>query len=226
MNEEYFYNPTPDNGASEYYAEDSQWLVKRTLSYGFAAKGGHNAEPHNNNDVGTFIFAKNGRQVLMDLGAGIYSRQYFSGERYNILEPSSRGHSVPIIDGVYQFAGRDATSVGTKFENGVFSTDIAGAYKCEGLESIKRSFSFTGDTVTLTDDFVYSGAGEIVDRIVTLFEPKIDGNTVTVEDVTVTFDPAICDVSIDTEIRERKDTCYFIDFKLKPGVRTFTCEMK
>ena len=226
MNEDYFYNPTPDNGAAEYYAEESQWLVKRTLSYGFAAKGGHNAEPHNNNDVGTFIFAKNGRQVLMDLGAGIYSRQYFSGERYNILEPSSRGHSVPIVDGVLQFAGRDATSVDTKFENGVFSTDIAGAYKCEGLDSIKRAFSFTDETVTMTDEFVYAGAGEIVDRIVTLYQPKIDGDTVTVEDVTIKFDPSVCDAVINSETRLRKDVCYFIDFKLKPGVKKFTCEMK
>ena len=78
----------------------------------------------------------------------------------------------------------------------------------------------------MTDEFVYAGAGEIVDRIVTLFEPKVDGNTVTVEDVTVTFDPSLCDVSVNSEIRERKDTCYLIDFKLKPGVRMFTCTMK
>ena len=80
--------------------------------------------------------------------------------------------------------------------------------------------------MTLTDNFVYSGAGEIVDRIVTLFEPKINGNTVTVEDVTVTFDPSLCDVSVSSEIRERKDTCYLINFTLKPGVRTFVCTMK
>ncbi|MBE6609897.1 MAG: hypothetical protein E7634_04445 [Ruminococcaceae bacterium] len=220
-------NPAPHNTPLECYFDQSQWFVKKTESYGFAAKGGCNAEHHNHNDVGSFIFAKNGRQVLMDIGSGIYTRQYFAADtRYTILETSSRGHSVPIVDGALQFYGKDAAAKNTTFENGVFSTDIAGAYKCEGLDSIKRSFAFTNDTVTLTDEFVYSGAGEIVDRIVTLFEPKVDGCTVTVEDVTVTFDPALCDVSVNSEIRERKDTCYFIDFKLKPGVRKFTCTIK
>jgi len=78
----------------------------------------------------------------------------------------------------------------------------------------------------MTDEFVYSGAGEIIDRIVTLYKPEIVGDTVKVEDVTITFDPEICDVTINSEVRERKDTCYMIDFKLKPGINTFTCEMK
>lgn len=220
-------NPAPHNTPLECYFDQSQWFVKKTENYGFAAKGGCNAEHHNHNDVGSFIFAKNGRQVLMDLGSGIYTRQYFAKDtRYEIVECSSRGHSVPIVDGKVQFFGKAAAATNTAYENGVFSTDIAGAYQCDGLESIKRSFSFTADTVTLTDDFVYSGAGEIVDRIVTLFEPNIDGDTITVEDVTIKFDPALCDVSVSTEIRERKDTCYLINFTLKPGVKTFTCEMR
>jgi hypothetical protein len=163
----------------------------------------------------------------MDIGAGVYSRQYFDkATRYGILECSSRGHSVPIVDGALQFFGRDAAAEDVKYEDGVFSLDIARAYSCAGLDSIKRSFSFTDEVVTMTDEFVYSGAGEIVDRIVTLYQPKIDGDTVTVEDVTVKFDPSICDAVINSETRLRNDVCYFIDFKLKPGVKKFTCEMK
>ncbi len=227
LDKEILENSAPLNTPLECYFDQSQWFIKKTENYGFAAKGGCNAEHHNHNDVGSFIFAKNGRQVLMDLGSGIYTRQYFAKDtRYGILETSSRGHSVPIVDGVVQFFGKDAAATNTSYENGVFSTDIAGAYKCEGLESIKRSFSFTNDTVTLTDDFVYSGAGEIVERIVTLFEPKIEGNTITVEDVTITFDPAICSVSVNTETRERKDTCYMLDFTLNKDVKKFICEMK
>lgn len=226
LNEDYYYNPDGCEDCAEYYADKSEWLIKRTPCYGFAAKGGHNNEPHNNNDVGTFIFAKGGRQVLMDVGRGVYTRQYFGPERYSILECSSRGHSVPIVDGNLQFFGREAAARDTEFVDGVFSTDISSAYRCEGLEKIKRSFSFTDDTVTLSDEFVYTGEGDIVERIVTLYEPRLDGDRVFVEDVTVKFDPSECSVAINSEMREAGDVCYFIDFKLNRGIRSFRCEIK
>ena len=226
IDKEIFENPAPINTPLECYFDQSQWFVKKTEFYGFAAKGGYNREPHNHNDVGSFIYAKNERQILADIGTGKYTRQYFSAERYEILEPSSRGHSVPIIDDKYQQYGKEFAARDTKYENGVFSTDIAGAYGLEELESIRRSFAFTNDTVTLTDEFVYSGAGDIVDRIVTLFEPRVNGDTVTVEDVTIRFDTTVCSVAVSSEVRENGGVCYFIDFKLNPGNNKFVCEIK
>ena len=227
LDEQLYYNPAPDNEIAEYYAKDSEWFIKRTAAYGFAAKGGNNAEHHNNNDIGTFIFAKNGRQVLMDLGAGVYSRQYFSKDtRYGILECSSRGHSVPVVGGELQVFGKSFAARDVKYENGVFSLDIAKAYQCSGLDSIKRAFSFTDDSVTLTDEFGYTGSGDIVERIVTLFEPKIGEGVVTVEDVEIGFDASACSVSESSEMSERGYPCYFIDFKLNDGVKKFVCEIK
>ena len=225
LNEDTYYHPMPNDTAAECYAADAQWFIKRTASYGFAAKGGHNDELHNNNDVGTFIFAKNGRQVLADLGAGVYSRQYFGKERYTILECSSRGHSVPIVDGQLQFPGREAAAVNTKFENGVFSTDIAGAYRCQGLTGLRRRFAFTEDTVTLTDEFDYTGTGEITERIITLFEPVVEAGCVRVADVTVSFDPGICRVSVSSEPCGRGGTCYFLDFTLESSEKVFECHI-
>ena len=224
LNEEYYYNPAPDNVCGEYYAEDSEWFVKRTNSYGFAAKGGNNAEPHNHNDVGSFVFAKNGDQMIMDLGAGSYTRQYFRDERYTFLEADSRGHNLPIIAGAVQYAGRDAAAKDIKVENGVFSMDIAGAYKVEGLNSVKRSFSFTDDTVTLTDEFDYTGEGEIIDRLVSYHEiEKIADGEVKFKDATVTYDPDKYELVIEKEQCRFKDTfAKYATFKLKPGVKTFT----
>ncbi len=216
LNEEYYYNPADSNVVSECYAPDSQWFVKRTSNYGFAAKGGHNAEHHNHNDVGTFIFAKNGRQVITDLGPGPYTRQYFASERYTILECSSRGHNVPMINGAYQKTGKEYASKDTKLENGVFSTDIAGAYGIAELRSIKRSFSFTDDAVTLTDKVDYIGTGSVVERLIVNIEPKVEGNTIIIDDVTVTFDPAQCDLVINSEPRTNgSEICYELDFTLK-----------
>lgn len=225
MNEEYYRNPSPDNGSAEYYAEDSEWFIKRTSGYGFAAKGGNNAEHHNHNDVGTFIYAKNGRQVIMDVGAGKYCRQYFNNERYTFYECCSRGHNVPIINGTYQSTGRDFKAKNTKVDGGVFSTDIAGAYKCEGLNAINRSFSFTENTVTLNDVIDYSGDGEIIERLVSLFKAEIvEPGKVKIEDVTVKYDPEKYDCELSSEnARFKNETVTYVNFKLKDGVKEFTC---
>ncbi len=226
LDEEYYNSPTDDTLSAEYYAEDSEWFIKRTASYGFAAKGGNNNEHHNNNDVGSFIYAKNGKQILTDPGAGVYSRQYFDKKtRYSILECSSRSHSVPIVEGKLQEFGKEFAALGTKYENGIFSMDIAGAYNCDGLESINRSFSFTDDSVTLTDKFVYSGGGEIVERLVSLIKPTYENGILSVEDTVIEFDPSVCDLEIGVESSDRNH-CYFLDFKLKDGVREFVCSIK
>ncbi len=226
LNEEYYDSPADDNVSAEYYAEDSEWFVKRTGSYGFAAKGGNNNEHHNNNDVGCFIYAKKGKQIITDPGAGVYSRQYFDkNTRYSILECSSRSHSVPIVDGELQVFGKEYAAVGTKYENGIFSMDIAQAYNCDGLESILRSFSFTDDSVTLRDKFVYTGDGEIVERLVSLIKPEYENGILSIEDTVIEFDSSVCELELGEEIGERNH-CYFIDFKLKDGVREFCCTIK
>lgn len=40
-----------------------------------AAKGGHNDESHNHNDVGTFIIALDARPLVIDAGVGTYRRR-------------------------------------------------------------------------------------------------------------------------------------------------------
>ncbi|MBQ9116133.1 MAG: heparinase II/III family protein [Clostridia bacterium] len=228
MVQEYKDNPADNSVTTEFYAPGAQWLTKRTPYYGFAAKGGCNAEMHNHNDVGSFIFAKDGKQLLMDLGSGHYTRQYFAADtRYTILECSSRGHSVPLIGGACQVTGAEAKASGFKYEDGTLSMDIAGAYRVEGLESIERSFSFTEDAVNLTDKFVYSGSEQIVDRIVSFEKAELVApDTVQVQSATVKFDPSSCDCVINTEQTERGATCYLIDFKLKKGVSSFSCTIR
>ena len=62
----------------------------------FAIKGGNNGEPHNHNDVGSFLYFIGEEEIISDLGAGEYTKAYFGPERYSVLCCSSRGHSVPI----------------------------------------------------------------------------------------------------------------------------------
>jgi hypothetical protein len=71
-----------------------------------AAKGGHNAESHNHNDVGSFIVYYNADPVIVDPGVERYSGKTFSKERYNLWTMQSSFHNLPTINGCQQIEGR------------------------------------------------------------------------------------------------------------------------
>ena len=50
----------------------------------FAAKGGNNAESHNNHDLGNFIVLSDGKPILIDAGVGVYTSKTFRGKRYEL----------------------------------------------------------------------------------------------------------------------------------------------
>jgi hypothetical protein len=75
-----------------------------------AAKGGHNGEMHNQNDVGNLIVHWQGESLVADLGRGRYTGAYFGPERYEHLVNSSRGHSVPVVNGQLQQPGGEFAS--------------------------------------------------------------------------------------------------------------------
>jgi hypothetical protein len=183
---------------------------------------------HNHNDVGSFIFAKNGEQILADLGAGKYTRQYFSDVRYDIMEPSSRSHSVPVINGGYQSVGREYSSSDVSYSKGHFSMDISGAYKCEGLDKLIRTFEMSDASVTLTDEYYCSAEMELLERIVSYIKPEvISNNEVKIGDCILSFDPNECELVIGGEPDTTSERfCYYMDFKLLSGVRKFTVNMK
>jgi hypothetical protein len=194
------------------------------------AKAGNNAEPHNHNDIGSFIFAKNGHQAIIDIGAGRYTRQYFhSDTRYTIIENSSRSHSVPIIGGEYQAATPKAKATDVKYENGIFSMNIASAYLNSGIERIDRMFELAEDSVKLTDSYKYEGNHAVVERLVSYFEPQIIRHgKILLGDTTVRYDPSICTCRVSSEATTRDPNmlCYMIDFELRDGVKVFTCTIQ
>ncbi len=219
FDEDVYNNPTADDVPAEYYGNDTQWLIKRTANYGFAAKAGHNNEPHNHNDVGSFIIAKNGKQYITDPGPGTYSQQYFAAAtRYTLLECSSLGHCAPYFGDVIQKVGEQYTATDVKFENGVFSMDIAGAYGSDEVVSIKRAFSFTESSIALTDKFIYTGTEAITDRLVSQIKPQLLDGKIVCDEATITYDTDAAEVEISEGLTSRNKTIYLIDFKLKDGI--------
>jgi hypothetical protein len=148
----------------EYYFPDLQVAVvrdKEGSSDGFfmAAKGGHNDEQHNHNDVGSCIIFYNGNPVLVDAGVGTYTKQTFSNERYKIWTMQSDYHNLPLINGISQNQGRNYKAKDSRFTKGkskiTFSTNITDAYPQEaGVENWIREYSFErGEKITISDNF-------------------------------------------------------------------------
>lgn len=85
-------------------------VVRRLDSQGrcweLAVKGGHNDEPHNHNDCGSFLLNVDGERLAIELGAPEYTADTFGPKRYTLLATRSSGHSVPIVNGHEQAAGR------------------------------------------------------------------------------------------------------------------------
>nr|WP_295932036.1 heparinase II/III family protein [uncultured Dyadobacter sp.] len=123
----------------------------------FAAKGGHNGEQHNHNDVGSFILFYDGNPVLIDAGVGTYTRETFGKERYNIWTMQSNYHNVPLINGVAQQDGRNFTSRNSSFiatkDRVRFSTEISGAYPKEAqVKNWQRAYQLDrGEKFTISD---------------------------------------------------------------------------
>ena len=129
-----------------------------------SAKGGHNAESHNHNDVGTFVVALDGHPVLIDVGVETYTRKTFSPERYEIWTMQSAYHNLPLVNGVAQSPGREFAARDVHAEvadaASALTLDLAAAYPPDaGLRQWRRSLRLdrAEHTVTLEDDYALTG---------------------------------------------------------------------
>ncbi len=229
LDENTYMNPADGTAEFENFAANAAWITKRTRSYGFAAKAGHNDELHNHNDVGTFIYAKNGRHILTDVGSGSYTAQYFGDQRYDIFEPSSRSHSVPIIDGKYQLAGKEHAASDVVYEKGMFSADISGAYGAPELKSLKRSFTMYDDCVVLNDSYSLASPVSITERFVTDIKPEHLGKgRIRLSDCIITYDPDVCTYkeTVESGTRGSDNKHYLLDLTLNEGCTDFTLKIQ
>ena len=86
---------------------DLQLRVYERQGMILVAKGGHNGESHNHNDVGSFMLYVDGEPVLVDAGNMTYTAKTFSDERYTLWNVRSLYLSQPIIGGCEQLPGRE-----------------------------------------------------------------------------------------------------------------------
>lgn len=140
-----------------------------------AAKGGHNAESHNHNDIGNFVIYVDGKPVIVDAGVETYTAKTFSAQRYEIWTMQSAYHSLlPTIDGRQQLPGRqyEATNVSYQANDQqvTFALDIDAAYPDEAqIDQWRRTITFhRGQEIHIQDEYALAkGPTEIELSILT-----------------------------------------------------------
>lgn len=149
---------TADKNKADFFS-DVQWLIARATPADpnglvLAAKGGHNDEPHNQNDIGSFIVHWRGESLLAELGAMRYTRDSFKADlRYTFLANRSLGHSVPYVNGCEQGTGKAFRAGNVRYtmdaERDCLELDLASAYPEEAdLARLERRIALVRSTPT------------------------------------------------------------------------------
>ena len=196
-----------------------------------AAKAGHNQESHNHNDVGSFMIFYNGKPVLIDVGAGTYTKDY--GKSWVI---SSAYHNMlPIVNGEVQLTGRkyaaSAVSYTSDAQKNVFKQDISKTYNEDlGMRKWERTITHNkGKSIVIADNFDFSTTRDaiilpmmLVSRPDITVPGKMLVKTGDAETVTISFDQQQFELSVEEiNIQDAKishtwgSTIYRAQFRMK-----------
>ncbi|MBT3279750.1 MAG: hypothetical protein HN370_10340 [Phycisphaerales bacterium] len=145
-----------------FYPVPQVYIGRGAETLTFAAKGGHNQESHNHNDLGSFHLLKHGSFIALDPGGEMPNKDTFGKNRMKSDAHNSLGHSVPRIAGQLQAYGKQFTAklVSKQFTPTLdtFTLDLAGAYNVKTLTALTRSFTYdrTKDSLVVEDQFKFS----------------------------------------------------------------------
>ena len=148
-------------------------------------KGGNNDEPHNHNDLGTFVVVKGNQPLIVDPGNSPYTATTFSARRYENPMLSSFGHPVPRLAGMLQRSGKKAIARVTRAEftdaADDYELDLKSAYAVVSLTSYRRAFHFARGAkplLTVTDHVEFAVPATYESALVTYgqWEKNEDGS--------------------------------------------------
>ena len=186
---------------SSHYFPDAQWLVFKNADLFFAAKGGHNGESHNHNDLGSFVLGIGEDLTLVDFGAGAYSADYFGDKRYTYIQTRSNWHSVPTLNDQEQIAGTKYRAIvenAQSNESGChFKLDLSKAYPT--TVTLKRHFQLDASAKQLrivdeTDAKSYQA------NFVTYEKPMIKDKKLLWQQLQLTYYPNCFEVKIEEAV--------------------------
>ncbi len=139
-----------------WYPETQICYMREKNGFFVASKGGHNAQSHNHNDIGTVSVYYKAVPFLIDAGVGTYVTKTFSAQRYEIWTMQANYHNVPMFNGIPEKEGREYASKQSEFDprTMTFSVDFAGTYPAEAcVKSMLRKVSLKNGKVTVRDSY-------------------------------------------------------------------------
>lgn len=162
---------------------EAGWLIcpGHNTTYALVAKGGHNDEPHNHNDIGQFCVIKNGHDFLPDLGAGEYTREYFNEKRYEVFCNRSISHSVPIIDGYEQDTGRQAYGELLELSERHIAIEMSHAYPKTSIKRLLRNLWMNPESgIDLVDKYELKKNEKVTvtERFISYDQPVVEDDKV------------------------------------------------
>jgi hypothetical protein len=140
-----------------------------------AAKGGHNDESHNHNDIGNFVVFYDGYPLIIDVGRGTYTRKTFSSDRYDIWYNCSDFHNTPTIGGITQAPGKEYMAKRVSYsqdgKSAGLSLDISRAYPDQDqILRWERNITLKkGEMVSLNDAFRLRKGKSITEHVMTCY---------------------------------------------------------
>ena len=178
--------------ADRIYYPNLQVFIAKDAKTGLelAAKGGHNAESHNHNDVGNIVLFRGEEPVFIDGGVATYTKMTFSSKRYTLWTMRSVYHNLPVIGGVEQCAGRQFQAMEPTCDGASVRYTLTDAYPGEaGIERYTRASRLTENGAEVVDTLSLTEEKPVSWHWLTVSEPEIDGNTLFFQraNVRVTF---------------------------------------
>ncbi len=178
--------------ADRIYYPNLQVFIAKNAQTGLelAAKGGHNAESHNHNDVGNIVLFRGEEPIFIDGGVATYTKTTFSDKRYTLWTMRSVFHNLPVIGDVEERAGREFASSDPVYDGERISYALTNAYPAEAeIESYRRTSYLTKDGAAVVDALALMETKTVSWHWMTVDVPQIDGNTLYFPDagVQVTF---------------------------------------
>jgi hypothetical protein len=162
------------------FYKEAQWAIWNIGDTGLAIKGGNNNEPHNHNDIGSFILSYTGEIFLTDLGCGEYTKDYFKDDtRYKIFNNRSLSHNVPLINGEEQKAGEEYKCL--SFESpktGQIRMSYASAYGLKNIELDRNVELYSNENIITIEDVLSSDKYTLTENLITSIKPKIENKRI------------------------------------------------
>ena len=177
------YNADGDALPKNAFYGDLNIAVLRAGDYVAVLKGGHNAESHNHNDIGNFVFYADKKPIIIDSGPMEYRRETFNAKRYKIWTNQSSYHNLPDIGGVMQEAGREYAADGFSADGNTASVSYGGAYPIKAV--CRRTITLDDHGLVVFDETETDG--DVTYHFLTHIKPTATQNGVMLDNVNVEF---------------------------------------